>query len=101
MNYQEDYPEYITIGALILASLSGLLIESLLVLTITSTIIGIFIGRLWHRNKKINPSMAPLSLTGVVMGFTFTSFFHNLKIIILALFIGTALSYFICEQDIF
>lgn len=101
MNYYEDYPEYITIGALILASLSGLLIENILVLTITSTIIGIFIGRLWHRNKKQNPSLAPLALMGVVIGFTFTSFFYNLKIIMIALFIGTAISYFICEQEIF
>jgi hypothetical protein len=101
MNYHQDYPEYFTIGALILASLSGILIENIVVLIITALILGLFLGRFWNININKNPTLGPFCLMGMVLGFTFTNMFSHLKIILLALFIGVGIAYALCEYEIF
>ncbi len=100
MSYYQDYPEYFTIGALILASLSGLLIENVIVLLITALILGLILGRFWNINVDKNPTLAPFCLMGMVLGFTFTNVFSHLKIILLALFIGVGIAYTLCEYEI-
>lgn len=100
MSYYQDYPEYFTIGALILASLSGLLIENVIILLITALILGLILGRFWNINVEKNPALAPFCLMGMVLGFTFTNMFSNLKLILLALFIGVGLAYALCEYEI-
>lgn len=101
MSYYQDYPEYFTISALILASLSGVLIENIILLSITSLILGLILGRFWNINVNKNPALAPFCLMGMVLGFTFTNMFSNLKIILLALFIGVGVAYALCEYEIF
>jgi len=101
MTYHQDYPEYFTIGALILASLSGILIENIILLTTTAFILGLILGRFWNININKNPALGPFCLMGMVIGFTFTNMFSNLKIILLALFIGVGIAYALCEYEIF
>jgi len=100
MSYHQDYPEYFTIGALVIASLSGLLIENLIILAITALVLGAILGRFWNININKNPTLGPFCLMGMVLGFTFTNMFSNLKIILLALFIGVGAAYALCEYEI-
>lgn len=95
-----DLPELIAFCVLVLGFFLALFSSNLFILYAVCFLAGLLFGRVWWKFKTANKLPVFLSVIGFLLGFILGSLFANLRLIILLMFGGMVIGYFVHEKNL-
>jgi len=100
MKIDTDFPEILTIIAIITGIIIALATPNRIILYATALIMGLLFGRLWHKYKKSQCVPLALVIIGFFLGYLLGGIYANIRIIAIMLLAGIIISYWLHEKKI-
>ena len=100
MPFAEDWPEFISVVALVVAFLVAVFSGSAFVSYTLVFLAGLTFGRVWYRRRRKEQVPLFLIIAGFLLGFLLGTLYGDVRVIVVLFLIGIALSYWLHQQKI-
>ncbi len=95
IDYLFDWPELVAFTFLLVGFFLALFSQSFFVLYSVCFLMGLIFGRVWWKWKTANKVPVFLTIVGFLLGFMLGSLFANLRLIVLLVFGGIIIGYYV------